>query len=103
MKMCNQTLKFYVLGKPNADGTDTYTEVTVKNCSWFKETVSSITDKGPKANNSIIIRIPAENVPSELVITKGMKVQRGEETVYVKAWTDNRNALRGKHIKVVCA
>jgi len=103
MKLCNESVTFFVLGAPDENGYDSYTEVTVNGCSWFRQTDSEINAKGRTPDNSVIIRIPAENVPDGLKLTKGMKVTHGEETVYIKAWTDNRRALRGKHIKVVCA
>lgn len=101
MKLCNEKVTFFVLGKPDADGYDTYSEITADGCSWFRQTNSNVTEKGITRNDTVTIRIPAQNVPDGLVLSTGMKAVHGEETVYVKAWTDNRKAPRGKHIKVV--
>lgn len=103
MKLCDEKVTFFVPGKPDADGYDTYSEITADGCSWFQQTNSNVTEKGMTPNNTVIIRIPAENVPDGLVLSKGMKVVSSGKTAHVKAWTDNRRALRGKHIKVVCA
>lgn len=100
MQLCNDSVTFNVAGM-GANGLDEYTAVTVQ-CSFYREDNSSMTDKGLKANYKATIRIPAENVPEALVLSKGMIVEHGTDKMTVIGWTDNRKAPHAPHIKVVC-
>lgn len=100
MQLCNDSAVFNVLGM-DAAGLDTYTRVTVK-CSFYRESTSSMTDKGLKSSYKATIRIPAQNVPAALALTKGITVEHGVDKMTVLGWTDNRRAPHAPHIKVVC-
>lgn len=101
MQLVNDIVKFNVLGM-DADGYDAYAAVNVR-CSFFRSDTSGMSDKGLKPDYKAVIRIPEENVPKALVLTKGMTIEHGTERMTVVGWTDNRKAPYAPHIKVVCA
>lgn len=102
MKLCNDTVVFRAVAGMDADGLEVYKDISVSGCSWYKQGAASVNSKGITDGSSIIIRIPAEKAPDGFALSKGMKVSKGGETSHVLAWTDNRRAPNGGHIKVVC-
>ncbi len=100
MELCNETITLKINGLDD-DGYDTYTDVTIRGVSWFKENLHSVTGEGLKSADRIIIRIPAEVFP-DVEIVPGMTILHGADSVTVLSWTDNRRA-RAPHVKVVCA
>lgn len=102
MKLCNDTVVFRAVTGMDADGLDIYEDISVSGCSWYRQGAASVNSKGVTDGSDVIIRIPAENVPDGLVLSKGMQVSMGGIAAHVTAWTDNRRAPNGGHIKVVC-
>lgn len=102
MKLCNDTVVFHAVTGMDADGLDIYEDISVSGCSWYRQGAASVNSKGVTDGSDVVIRIPAENVPDGLVLSKGMQVSMGGDTAHVTAWTDNRRAPNGGHIKVVC-
>lgn len=102
MKLCTETIIVHLPGKMDADGCDTYKDVTLDGVSWHKEHISSVTENGLKSANKITIRIPAAVLPTEFAIAKGVKITHGKDSVTVLSWTENCRG-RAPHLKVVCA
>lgn len=102
MKLCNETVVFRTVAGMDADGLESYKDISVSGCSWYRQGAASVNSRGMTDGSGVIIRIPAENVPADLALSKGMTVSRVGDTACVTAWTDNRRAPNGGHIKVVC-
>ena len=102
MKLCNDTVVFRAVIGMDADGLEDDKDISVSGCSWYKQGAASVNSKGMADGSSVIVRIPAENIPDGFSLSKGMKVSKDGESAHVLAWTDNRRAPNGGHIKVVC-
>ena len=79
MKLCNDTVVFRAVIGMDADGLEDYKDISVSGCSWYKQGAASVNSKGMADGSSVIVRIPAENVPGGFSLSKGMKVSKDGE------------------------
>lgn len=74
---CNETITIYhtVFDKKNRE--DIWTEQVIHGCSWYSKLQIQPTEKGVKSANDFRVRIPLENAPTELIMSKGDYIARG--------------------------
>ena len=76
---CNDTITIYHAVFNKETRCDTWMEQVIHGCSWYSKLQIQPADKGVKSANEFRVRIPLENAPAELIMSKGDYVVRGHK------------------------
>lgn len=117
MKLCNDVITVFRQVIDPATKTTTLSWTVIRGAHWYATAADTVDPKGGLvAANKVIVRIPVENIPEGMKISKGDLIVKGEaagqteaelrrnygaDFAVVLSATDNRAAPNGAHIKVV--
>ena len=76
---CNETITLYHAVFDKENRRDIWTEQVIRGCSWYSKLQIAPTEKGVKSANEFRVRIPLENAPAELIMSKGDYIVKGNK------------------------
>ena len=74
---CNETITLYHAVYDKETRRDTWIEQEIHGCSWYSKLQIQPADKGVESANEFRVRIPLENAPAELIVSKGDFIAKG--------------------------
>ena len=117
MKLCDDVITVFRQAVDPATKTVSLSWTVIRGAHWFATAADTVDPKGGLvAANKVVVRIPAENMPGGLKISKGDLIVRGEaagqteaelrrtygaDFAVVLSVTDSLGAPKGPHLKIV--
>ena len=99
---CNETITLYHAVFDKENRRDIWTEQVICGCSWYSKLQIAPTEKGVKSANEFRVRIPLENAPAELIMSKGDYImEQYDEYFMILSYTVNKECGDySKHIRI---